>query len=179
VEPFNIFKDEILNTPKKLDTILLDIHRPENFKYIDRLKSILQFANDSITRYNIPVKMLYFKRLQDIIDKEKIDLGKIEIIPLLPYKEYLSMVYNSKFIISDSGTGQEEPALLNTKVIVPREFTERPQSYENNCSFKLNLNDYSTAFNWIDSNENNMNIEWLGDGTTSYKIIEYIEKFLK
>jgi UDP-N-acetylglucosamine 2-epimerase (non-hydrolysing) len=178
VEPFNIFKDEILNIPKKMDMILLDIHRPENFKYIDRLKSILQFANDSITRYNIPVKMLYFKRLQDIIDKEKINLGKIEIIPLLPYKEYLNMVYHSKFIISDSGTGQEEPALLNTKVIVPREFTERPQSYENNCSFKLDLNNYSTAFNWIESNENIMNVEWLGGGTASYKIIEHIEKFL-
>lgn len=178
VEPFKIFKDEILNTPKKLDTILLDIHRPENFKYIDRLKNILQFANDCIARYNIPVKMLYFKRLQDIIDKEKIELGKIEIIPLLPYKEYLNIVYHSKFIISDSGTGQEEPALLNTKVIVPREFTERPQSYKNNCSFKLDLNDYSKAFNWIDNDENIMNIEWLGDGNTSYKIVQHIENFL-
>ena len=178
VEPFQIFKNQIINILKRLDMILLDIHRPENFKYIDRLKSILKFANECIERYNVPVKMLYFKRLQDSIDKENIDIGKIEIIPLLQYKEYLETVYHSKFIISDSGTGQEEPPLLNTKVIVPREYTERPQSYTNNCSFKLDLTDYNKAFNWIESNENIMNIEWLGDGTTSYKIIEHIEKFL-
>ena len=84
----DIFKDEILNTRKRLDMILLDIHRPENFKYIDRLKSILKFANECIERYNIPVKMLYFKRLQDSIHKENIDIGKIEIINLLSYYGY-------------------------------------------------------------------------------------------
>ena len=177
VEPFNIFKNQIINIPKRLDMILLDIHRPENFKYVDRLNSILKFANECIERYNIPVKMLYFKRLQDSIDKENIDIGKIEIINLLPYKEYLETVYHSKFIISDSGTGQEEPALLDTKVIVPREYTERPQSYINNCSFKLDLTDYNNAFNWLEE-EQKINSLWLGDGTTSTKIIKHIKEFL-
>ena len=177
VEPFQIFKNKIVNIPKRLDMILLDIHRPENFKYIDRLKSILKFANECIERYNIPVKMLYFKRLQDSIHKESIDIGKIEIINLLPYREYLETVYHCKFIISDSGTGQEEPALLNTKVIVPREYTERPQSYINNCSFKLDLTDYNNAFNWLEE-EQKINSLWLGDGTASTKIIKHIKEFL-
>ena len=57
-----------------------------------------------------------------------------------------------KFIISDSGTGQEEPALLNTPVVVPRDYTERPQSIENNCSIMLNVNDLSNkiqTFDWL------------------------------
>jgi len=141
------------------------------------LKSILKFENEYIERYNIPVKMLYFKRLQDSIHKENIDIGKIEIINLLPYREYLETVYHCKFIISDSGTGQEEPALLNTKVIVPREYTERPQSYINNCSFKLDLTDYNNAFNWLEE-EQKINSLWLGDGTTSTKIIKHIKEFL-
>ena len=63
------------------------------------------------------------------------------MIDLMPYEEYLTKVYHSKFIISDSGTGQEEPALLKTPVVVPRDFSERPQSYKNDCSFIfININ---------------------------------------
>jgi UDP-N-acetylglucosamine 2-epimerase len=117
--------------------------------------------------------------------KYNLSLGKVEMIPLLAYKEYLDTIYNSKFIISDSGTGQEEPALLGTHVIVPRDFTERPQSYDNNCSIKLKINDSETnfeeVFNWIDksiSGEISMNIEWLGDGNTSKLIVNKLNDYL-
>jgi UDP-N-acetylglucosamine 2-epimerase len=122
VEPFQYFKNEIFSNPKRNDMILLDIHRPENFNYPLRLQTIFDFANKCSEKYNIPVKMLYFKRLMDMINKEKLNIGDIEIIDLMPYREYLETVYHSRFIISDSGTAQEEPALLNTPVIVPRDF---------------------------------------------------------
>jgi UDP-N-acetylglucosamine 2-epimerase len=179
VEPFNMFKNRIMNCEKRNDMILMDIHRPENFKYEDRLKSALLFGNACIKRYGVPMKLLYFKRLDDAIKNWGLDLGDIEMIPLLPYQEYLETVYHSKFIISDSGTGQEEPALLNTKVVVPRDFTERPQSYANNCSFKLSLNqDFDQVFEWLDMDTNNMDSSWLGDGTTSRKIVDKIKAFL-
>jgi len=189
VEPFLLFRDSIMSIPKEKNIILLDVHRPENFKYTDRLKNIFSFANKCIEKYNLPVKMLYFKRLKDEIDKHNLDLGSIELIPLFPYKEYLETVYHCRFIISDSGTGQEEPALLNTPVIVPRDFTERPQSYENNCSIQLKVNDQDynednvlDIFNWIDSLENGdvqINSSWLGHGNTSEIIVEKIIEFLK
>lgn len=194
VEPFRLFCNEIMCVPKRNDMILLDIHRPENFKYPQRLKNIFEFANKCIEKYGIPVKMLYFKRLQDEIDKQSLapTLGKIEIIPLFPYKEYLDTVYHCRFIISDSGTGQEEPGLLKTPVVVPRDFTERPQSYAANCSIQLHIeNDdddddkYSCnpniIFEWISSLENgNIKIDstWLGEGNTSQLIVEEIDRFL-
>jgi UDP-N-acetylglucosamine 2-epimerase len=178
-----MFCDEITHTPKRNDMILLDIHRPENFKYPERLKNIFEFANKCIEKYELPVRLLYFKRLKDEIDKHSLDLGKIEMTPLFPYKEYLQTVYHCKFIISDSGTGQEEPALLGTPVVVPRDFTERPQSYENNCSVKLCAEDLSNledVFEWINQiNDGNIKIDssWLGNGTTSYNIIQQLVKF--
>jgi UDP-N-acetylglucosamine 2-epimerase len=179
VEPFNMFKNRVMNCEKRKNMILMDIHRPENFKYEDRLKNVLLFGNVCIKRYGVPMKLLYFKRLDDAIKNWGLDLGNIEMIPLLPYQEYLETVYHSKFIISDSGTGQEEPALLNTKVVVPRDFTERPQSYANNCSFKLSLNqDFDHVFEWLDIDTNNMDSSWLGDGTTSRKIVDEIKVFL-
>lgn len=182
-EPLKMFEKEIIKNEKKKDLVLLDIHRPENFKYPERLISIFKFANLCIEKYQLPVKMLYFKRLVDSINKFNLDIGKIDIIDLLPYKEYLNTIYNCKFIISDSGTGQEEPALLRTPVIVPRDFTERPQSYENNCSIRLDLNNdnFNHIFDWINMIENNeleLKTDWLGDGNTSDLIIEHLNNFL-
>jgi UDP-N-acetylglucosamine 2-epimerase len=186
VEPFKMFCDEITCIPKRNDMILLDVHRPENFKYPQRLRNIFKFANMCIEKYNIPVKLLYFKRLKDEIDKHSLDLGNIEMIPLFPYKEYLETIYHCRFIISDSGTGQEEPALLGTPVIVPRDFTERPQSYENNCSIKLSAEEgmYNAEeiFSWISSIESGsikINSSWLGDGNTSIHVVNEIKKFFE
>jgi UDP-N-acetylglucosamine 2-epimerase (non-hydrolysing) len=185
VEPLLLFKQQITQKPKKNDMILMDIHRPENFNYEDRLRQILRFGNECIIKYNVPVKILYFKRLKDSIEKYNLDLGNIEMIPLFAYKEYLETVYNCNFIISDSGTGQEEPALLNTPVVVPRDFTERPQSYQSNCSIQLKLGqEYNSedVFDWLEKIETNqvkIDASWLGDGTTSIQIIEQIQTFLE
>jgi UDP-N-acetylglucosamine 2-epimerase (non-hydrolysing) len=182
VEPLNNFKNTISSIAKRKDMILMDIHRPENFKYKERLINIINFGNECITKYNIPVKLLYFKRLKDALDNFNIDLGKIEMIPLLPYKEYLETVYHSKFIISDSGTGQEEPALLETPVVVPRDYTERPQSYESNCSvcFRVGENNLEEIYNWLNDIEmGNKKIDgsWLGTGETSRLVIKHLKEF--
>jgi UDP-N-acetylglucosamine 2-epimerase (non-hydrolysing) len=184
VEPLKKFSESIFSKPKRKDMILLDIHRPENFKYINRLKNIFKFANDCIEKYHVPVKLLYFKRLQNTIDVNQLDLGKIQIIPLLPYTEYLETVYHSKFIISDSGTGQEEPSLLNTPVVVPRDFTERVQSYKNNCSvcYKAEENNSDEVYTWlydIETGKKQIDSNWLGDGKTSKQVIRYLNDFLK
>ena len=183
VEPFQIFSASIMNKPKENNMILLDIHRPENFKYTHRLKNIFAFANQCIEKYNIPVKLLYFKRLKDEIDKHSLELGKIEMVPLYAYKEYLETVYHCKFIISDSGTGQEEPALLGTPVIVPRDFTERPQSYQYNCSIQLSVekedsSNAVTVFEWLERGTDQIDSSWLGEGNTSKLIVAEIERFL-
>jgi UDP-N-acetylglucosamine 2-epimerase len=179
VEPLSLFKPLIATEAKKGSQILVDIHRPENTKYPERLKAIFRFANEAGQRYNLPVKMLYFKRLADTIASENLDIGAIEMIPLMGYTEYLTTVYNSPFIISDSGTGQEEPALLDTPVIVPRDFTERPQSYAANCSKRLPLDetaDWTPVWGWLDSKPV-PDASWLGNGNTASQIIEHLKEY--
>lgn len=173
VEPANRFK---FNEPKRNDMILMDIHRPENFNDRYRLEKIIKFGNECASIYNLPVKLLYFKRLVDSLEISNISLGKVEMIDLMPYEQYIEKVYHSKFLISDSGTGQEEPALFGTRVIVPRDFTERPQSYNANCSFQLKLgeNDHD-AHEWL-KKELYMDTRWLGDGNTSEIIKDIIRK---
>jgi UDP-N-acetylglucosamine 2-epimerase len=164
---------------KKNNKIILDIHRPENFKYKNRLENIIKYTNQISKKYDLPVFMLGFKRTLDYIKEYEINLGDIQVIDLLPFKKYINEVYHSKFIISDSGTAQEEPSILGTPVIVPRDFTERPESVENNCSFMINVNDdnnltWTYSETWLLLNCNKRKIDWLGDGTTSDQIIKIL-----
>lgn len=181
VEPLQMFRAQITSEPKRNDMILVDIHRPENFHDKHRMANLLRFANECIVRYNVPVKILYFKRLVDAVVNFALDLGQIEMIPLMTYKDYLTTVYHSKFLISDSGTGQEEPALLDTPVIVPRDFTERPQSYAAGCSFPLKVekgeDNRDEVHAWLHTRRP-MDCSWLGDGTTSQKIVAYLLEHL-
>ena len=188
VEPFRHFQKEIMSVEKRKDMILMDLHRPENFKYVDRLRSIIAFGNRCAERYGVPVRLLYFKRLQDTLDQNGIELGRITMTPLMAFQEYLTTVYHSKFLISDSGTGQEEPGLLKTPTVVPRDFTERPQSYTANCSKKFSAdapND-EEVFDWLEKIESGalaMDTTWLlppteSVGDTSHQIIEHLKSLL-
>lgn len=160
--------------------ILLDIHRPENFNYKHRLECIIKYANKYQEFFDIPIKMLNFGRTIKKIKEFNIDLGNIELIDLMGYKKFIDFMQQSHFIISDSGTAQEEPALLNIPVIVPRDFTERPESVENKNSFMLSLtqDNFDKSIVWINNHDRKMNVKWLGDGKTSKKIEKILREIL-
>jgi len=113
------------------------------------------------------------------IKQWNINLGNIEVIDLLGYKNFVKMQQDSLFIISDSGTAQEEPALLNIPVIVPRDFTERPESMQYNCSYmlKMNADSYEMSKTWLKEKPAS-EIEWLGDGKTAETTVSILKKVL-
>ncbi len=162
---------------KRRDKILLDIHRPENFKHPERLSNIIKYANQCGERYNLPVEMLSFNSTINNIEKFNVKLGAIKPVSLMPYIRFLGEQYHASFMISDSGTAQEEPALLGTKVIVPRDYTERSQSVSCNCSYMINVNSendtWGDSCRFIDSNCE-VDSSWLGKGNTAKEIVDCI-----
>jgi UDP-N-acetylglucosamine 2-epimerase len=183
VEPMKFISEKIMAHEKKKNGILVDIHRPENTKYPNRVRNILNFARICSKKYNLPVKLLHFAQLKSTIEKENLSLEGIEMIPLMSFTDYIQTVYDSRFIISDSGTGQEEPSLLGTPVVVPRDFTERPQSFKGNCSVQyfVENENHEEIFSWIEkieSGELKMETSWLGDGNTSETIINILKQYL-
>lgn len=184
VEVAQEMQEELRSIPKRYQQIILDIHRPENFNDRTRLENIIHFANDMCYMFGLPVKMLTFGRTEAKRKEWKIDIGEIELIPLMSFKNYIREVYHSKFLISDSGTAQEEPSLFNTPVIVPRDFTERPESVLYNCSIMLDINSiynatWGNSFNYISDLQDKkikMNTQWLGDGNTSQLIVDKIKE---
>jgi UDP-N-acetylglucosamine 2-epimerase len=184
VEVSQEMKEYVFMMEKTNEHIILDVHRPENFNDRTRLENIIRFANDMGYLYNKPVKMLNFGRTESKLKQWKIDLEDIELIPLMSYKKYIESVYRSQFIISDSGTAQEEPALFGTPVIVPRDFTERPESVWSNCSFMIDVNSLYNAtwghalkyIEFLESGEIKIDTQWLGDGNTSQIIVDKIKE---
>jgi UDP-N-acetylglucosamine 2-epimerase len=178
VEPALKIKKEVTGnkTPAWYNKhIILDIHRPENFKHKDRLKNILMYANDCKIKYEMPVYMLGFKRTLDYIKKFDLDASYLKTIDLMSYKNYIANLAKSVFIISDSGTAQEEPALFGIPVIVPRDYTERPQSIKSDCSYMLDVNSvfnptWKKSLNWIA--EAKPNPSWMGEGDASDNVIQ-------
>jgi len=185
VEAVKLFADFNKFGSKKNGHILVDIHRPENFKYKDRLKKIIHLCNKLSNQYNVPVKFLKFTRTMDYIKKYKLNTKNIRFINLLSYKNFLKEQYHSLCIVSDSGTAQEEAALLNSPVITPRDYTERPQSMKYNCSYLFLLDNFEKSFlkslkyvNLIHKNILSIDTSWLGEGNTSKLIVDFIDKKL-
>jgi len=175
---------QLLHEPKKNSQIILDIHRPENFNNKVRLSNIMTYANKMLKKYNLPVKMLNFGRTEQKLKEWGISLGRVELVPLMSYKDYITAVYHSKFIISDSGTAQEEPCLFQTPVIVPRDYTERPESVMNDCSKMIDVNTTNNE-SWthcigylagIDNGTIHPHVDWLGGGETSQLIVDKIKE---
>jgi UDP-N-acetylglucosamine 2-epimerase (non-hydrolysing) len=156
--------------------ILLDIHRPENFNYKERMKKIIDFANFCSEETDVPVKMLNFGRTLNSVKNFNLNIGKVEIVDLMGYKDFIKFMQDSLFIISDSGTAQEEPALLKIPVVVPRDFTERPESVTFNNSIMLDLNkdNFYQELNWC-LKPYHGTTEWLGNGKTSQTIVSLLK----
>jgi len=134
VEPTAKYMPKVPRTGKH---ILVDIHRPENFRDEDRMVRLFRMLRRLATKEE--VFLLAFGRTMNAIHRYGISLGQIETIPLMGYKAHLEMQDASKYIISDSGTDQEQACLLGVPVFVPRDFTERPQSVHNLCSTMLDV----------------------------------------
>jgi len=181
VEPCRQFYEKFCAGHKKTnDYILMDIHRHNNIISEQRLRRILEYANLCIKKYGLPVKFLKFNRTFESLRKFGISLGNVEAVELMSYIQYVKAQYHAKFVISDSGTCPEECAILKTPVIVPRDENERWEAFDHDCAFLLDVHSYSQfelSFMWLGSSPA-MEDSWLGDGTTSFKIVEILKEIL-
>lgn len=168
------------------DFILADIHRNENLSLAEQYNHILNYLDEVGRKLQLPVKLVKFNRAIKLIENNNLleDKKQIEVVGPYGFLDYLKLQYNAFGVISDSGTSQEECPLLGVPVAVPRKFTERPESVENGNSVMVGetnpvgfMADKTINFfkNYEISAEK---IKWLGDGTTSQKIIDILKKEL-
>ena len=159
--------------------ILADIHRNENLSSPEQLRHILEFLNAVSAKSGRETRLVRFNRAQRLIDANDLLRGLEYVKPVGPFGflEFLQLQYGAYALISDSGTAQEEGPLLGVPVVVPRNATERPESVKHGNSILVgetrpvtDMVEDTLAFLTGYSRES-QSTDWLGDGSTSEKIV--------
>lgn len=116
-------KSKILEELKIKEYVLATIHRAENTNDTERLKELFNAINEISKKTDVIVSC--HPRTKGIINKNNIRVSdKIKIIDSVGYTDFIKLMTNSKFIMTDSGGVQEEAAILNVPCLILREETE-------------------------------------------------------
>lgn len=157
--------------PKDTNLVLVTLHRRENHDIMDQwFKEINQLAiNNPDLHFILPIHPNpNVKRHRDL-------LTNVEVVDPIPHDQLITMIAESKLIITDSGGIQEEGSFFNKKVIVCRKVTERPESLSLTSFLCPDPKELSNLF----SKTVNMKIANhrcpYGDGDAAREIVELLQ----
>ncbi len=128
-----IEKSDILKKLKlqKGGFILASIHREENLEDEKNLNEIFKSFIYFINKYKLPIIFSTHPRTKKRISKiKKVNSNKIIFSKPFGYFEFIKLMKNSKFILSDSGSISEETSILSLPSVNIRNVNERQESME-------------------------------------------------
>ncbi len=111
--------------------ILITLHRPSNVDNINKLKEIFDDLEE-LSKSNklvYPIHPRTKKNLKKLEYLKKVENNQNIILQEpLGYLEFMCLIANCKYVITDSGGLQEETTALNIPCFTLRENTERPST---------------------------------------------------
>lgn len=176
----------ILQQIKFGEYILVTFHRSENVDDPKVLGNIVK----GLVKSNLPIVISLHprskKRLLDYGFFEKLRAEKnIQIIPPVGYLDFLVLMKNSKFIVTDSGGIQEEATskLISKRILVLRVSTERPEALHS-CYTKLVKLEFQKiakdiSLEWTEMFKGDSSSSPYGDGYASEKIVSVVRNYRK
>ncbi len=114
---------------QKYNYAVLTLHRPENIDNKIFFKRLLKVIDVICEKIEViwPVHPRGKKRLREFSFLKQLKrIKNLKMIPPLGYLEIVSLMAQSKFVLTDSGGIQEETTVLNIPCLTLRENTERP-----------------------------------------------------
>ena len=136
--------------------IVLSSHREENVDSTENfamLINIIKFLNDT---YNYKIIVSVHPRIKDKIKNiKKNNMNKVVFCKPFAFTDYIKLQQNSKVVLSDSGTLNEESSILNFDAINLRNSHERPEADEEAVTLMtgLDLKRLSQAIEYIFENK--------------------------
>lgn len=153
--------------------VLVTMHRRENHVNIDQW---FENINNIAKKYFDHQFILPIHPNPDV-KKHKNILTNINVVEPLPHSELLDILVKCKFVISDSGSIQEECSFFGKKIIVCRKETERPEAIGHTtqlCESPDELHeivkDMMENYEVLDNNCP------FGDGKSAKKIVKILQK---
>lgn len=152
---------------------LMTCHRRENVHIRSSLEAILRL----IGKADAPVYFTASYRTQKQLEAYGLELPvNVIMVDPIGYEEILVLMYNSKGVITDSGTVVEETAVLGVPSVQMRKATERPQVYDCGSSVKFDparADEYpaDVVYAKLDAIRGRKWEHGLGDGHASERIV--------
>ncbi|MDZ4713343.1 MAG: UDP-N-acetylglucosamine 2-epimerase (non-hydrolyzing) [bacterium] len=172
----------------KKNYVLVTLHRPSNVDNKKNLRKILSIFKD-INKINPMLDIVFSVHPRTLKMIEKFDLGNefesvINLIATEPlgYIDFINLMSNSKFILTDSGGIQEETTFLKIPCLTLRENTERPVTSEEGTNVICGLDEklITRKIKEIESGKfKKGSIPELWDGKAAERIVKVIMKKLK
>ena len=108
--------------------VVVTLHRVENLNRRERVEQLVDtveaIALDHAVRFVLhgPTTEVLRKRGLD----QRLRAAGVELVPLAPHGEFVQLLADAPFVVTDGGSIQEECALLGTPTLLWRGATERP-----------------------------------------------------
>ncbi len=112
---------------------LMTLHRPSNVDFPEKLGEIIEIIEFICSQITLvfPIHPRTKKNISNFQFESKIEkIKNLILIEPLGYLDFLNLMMNSKFVITDSGGIQEETTYLGIPCITMRNNTERPITCE-------------------------------------------------
>lgn len=111
--------------------VLITMHRPSNVDIPEQLKDLLEIFNEISKKYKVvfPIHPRTRKNINEFGFENIIkDNKNLLLIEPAGYIDFLTLMKNSNFVLTDSGGIQEETSVLGIPCLTIRTSTERPST---------------------------------------------------
>jgi UDP-N-acetylglucosamine 2-epimerase (non-hydrolysing) len=161
---------------------LVTLHRPSNVdspEILERLVDMLLHVSDELPLV-FPVHPRTKKNLESAGLDAKLKNGKsICLVEPLSYIPFMSLVFNCRLAITDSGGIQEETTYLGIPCLTLRQNTERPITVTQGTNRLCNLDDVEDNFHRVIQNHGQeRRVPEFWDGCTADRVVGSIRQFL-
>lgn len=154
---------------------MLTLHRPSNVDSLDSFSKLIRLIIEKSK--GLPIVFPVHPRTQKILKSANLSFDNLHYIDPQGYLSFISLVKNSKAVLTDSGGITEEASLLNVPCLTFRNSTERPETCElgTNVLVGSDLHKINQAFALLHANtwkQSKPIPKW--DGKASERIVNHL-----
>jgi len=151
------------------------LHRPSNVDDTETFKGIIEALETIGEEIEIvfPAHPRTRKRMEEF--KIHTSSDNIRVIDPLSYHDFLKLYKNSKFVLTDSGSIQQETTYLNIPCLTIRENTERPFTITKGTNILVGVDPdviVEESFKILNGTQKQSSGMPLWDGKTAERIVE-------